>query len=78
MYHAKFPVFPTEWVSIVISSSPVDTSVRNKNDSLLVVCVRVGHPELSIYWSRNGDPIENSNRVNIYEERGTLAGQPYL
>ena len=68
--------FSTGGVSIIIS--PTDTNVRNKNNSLLAVCMGVGHPELSIYWSRNGDPIENGSRVNIYEERGTLAGQPYL
>lgn len=68
--------FFTGGVSIIIS--PTDTNVRKENNSLLAVCMGVGHPELSIYWSRNGDPIENGSRVNIYEERGTLAGQPYL
>ena len=67
---------PVEKVSIILS--PEDTNVRNENDTLLVVCVGVGYPQLSIYWSRNGDPIENSSRVNIYAERGTLAGLLYL
>ena len=56
----------------------MDTNIRNENDSLLVVCVGVGHPELFIYWSHNGDLIENSSRVNIYEERDIVGGQPYL
>ena len=35
----------------------------------------VGYPELSISWSRDGDPIENSTRITIYEEERKLAGQ---
>ncbi len=68
-------VFSAAQVSIVIS--PVDTNVRNENDTLLVVCVAVGYPELSIYWSLDGDPIENGSRVIIYDN-DTLAGQHYL
>ena len=64
-------------VSIIIS--PVDINVRNENDSLLAVCVGLGYHQLSVYWSRNGDPIEpNSSRTNIYEENGTVAGRRYL
>ena len=69
-------VFSIDVVSIVIS--PGDTNVRNENDTLTVVCMGVGHPELSIYWSHNGDLIENGTRVNIHEERGTLSGQAYI
>ena len=63
-------------VSIIIS--PVDTNVRNENDSLLVVCVGVGYPELSISWSHDGNPIENSTRITIYVEEHNLAGQLYI
>jgi hypothetical protein len=71
-------VFSAAEVSIIIS--PVDTNVRNENDTLLAVCVGVGYPELSIYWSLDGDPIVNGSGVMIYEENinDTLAGQPYL
>ena len=65
--------FPAEEVSIIVSSA--DTNIRNENDTLLVVCVGVGYPEHSIYWSRDGDPIENGSRVKIYEESSTLAGR---
>ena len=38
----------------------------------------VGYPEPSISWSHDGDPIENSTRITIYEEEHNLAGQLYI
>ena len=38
----------------------------------------VGYPELSVSWSHDGDSIENSTRITIYEEEDNLAGQLYI
>ena len=56
----------------------MDTNVRNENVSFIVLCVGVGYPEVSISWSHDGDPIENSTRITIYQEEGTLGGQLYI
>ena len=38
----------------------------------------VGYSELSFSWSHDGDSIENSTRITIYEEELNLAGQLYI
>ncbi len=68
-----------EELELVIISN--DTSLL-VGDTALLVCVGYGIPDLDIIWSANGEVVQNSSIVTIYEEEvirgGILFIQSYL
>ncbi len=68
-----------EELELVIISN--DTSLL-VGDTALLVCVGYGIPDLDIIWSANGEVVQNSSIVTIYEEEvlqgGKLFKQSFL
>ena len=57
--------------SFLSGEARVDTLSMNTTvyttESVLATCSGTGFPQSSIIWTHNGQPLENSSRVTIYE-----------
>ena len=46
-------------------------------DTVLFICMGYGQPDVQVTWSRNGEAIENTSLVTIYEEEVTQEGRSF-
>ena len=62
-------------VQLVVISNDVSLTA---GETALLSCVGYGLPNVEITWSRNGEVVMNSSRVNVSEKEVTRGGRLFL